>query len=50
MYKRDLLFIAADNGYNPTTVSTDISHEFVPFLLYGTEIKKGTTSSTQDLR
>ncbi len=37
----DVLFITADHGNDPTTVSTDHSREYVPILIYGHQIKKG---------
>jgi len=38
----DILFITADHGCDPTTVSTDHSREQVPLLVYGTTVKAGT--------
>ena len=32
--EEDLLFITADHGCDPTTVSTDHSREYVPILAY----------------
>ncbi|WP_418792550.1 phosphopentomutase [Phosphitispora sp. TUW77] len=37
-----LLIITADHGCDPTTRSTDHSREYVPLLVYGPKIKKGT--------
>jgi phosphopentomutase len=38
----DLLIITADHGCDPSyTVHTDHTREYVPLLVYGTEIKKG---------
>ncbi|MDN3513107.1 MAG: phosphopentomutase [Candidatus Brocadia sp.] len=33
--ERDILFITADHGCDPTTPSTDHSREYVPLLVYG---------------
>ncbi|MBC2580345.1 phosphopentomutase [Clostridium sp. DJ247] len=38
----DVLIITADHGCDPTTESTDHSREYIPVLLYGSKIKKGT--------
>ncbi len=40
--ERDLLIITADHGCDPTTISTDHSREYVPLLMYGAKIKKGS--------
>ncbi len=37
----DILFITADHGCDPTTVSTDHSREYVPLLVYGEPIQPG---------
>jgi len=37
----DILFITADHGCDPTTVSTDHSREYVPLLVYGPKLKQG---------
>lgn len=37
----DILFITADHGCDPTTISTDHSREYVPLLVYGEKIAKG---------
>lgn len=42
MSERDLLIITSDHGCDPTTESTDHSREYVPLLIYGTQIKRGT--------
>jgi len=42
MKENDLLIITADHGCDPTTQSTDHSREYVPLLIYGAQIKKGT--------
>lgn len=49
----DLLFITADHGNDPTTVSTDHSREYVPLLAAGQRVAAGvdlgTRSSFADL-
>jgi phosphopentomutase len=40
--EQDLLIITSDHGNDPTTPSTDHSREYVPVLIYGKQIKKGT--------
>ena len=37
----DALFISADHGCDPTTVSTDHSRELVPLIVFGTVLGKG---------
>ncbi|HHY24019.1 MAG TPA: phosphopentomutase [Clostridiaceae bacterium] len=37
----DILFITADHGCDPTTLSTDHSREYVPLLVYGKKIATG---------
>jgi phosphopentomutase len=37
----DILFITADHGCDPTTVSTDHSREYVPLLVCGPALQKG---------
>ena len=52
MQNDDLLFITADHGCDPTTVSTDHSREYVPLLVYGKNIKPanlGIRSTFSDL-
>lgn len=39
MKEDDLLVITADHGCDPTTISTDHSREYVPLLIYGSQIK-----------
>jgi phosphopentomutase len=41
MESRDVLFIAADHGNDPTTTSTDHSREYVPLLAYGRQVREG---------
>lgn len=43
----DLLFITADHGCDPTTVSTDHSREYVPILVYGKSIKANVNLATR---
>ncbi len=37
--EEDMLIITADHGCDPTTASTDHSREYIPILVYGTNIK-----------
>lgn len=39
--EEDLLVLTADHGCDPTTPSTDHSREYVPILLYGSQVKPG---------
>jgi phosphopentomutase len=41
----DILFITADHGCDPTTLSTDHSREYVPLLVYGKKIATGGITS-----
>ncbi len=41
MKEDDILFVTADHGCDPTTVSTDHSREYVPLLVYGKKVKAG---------
>jgi len=41
MRDSDALFVTADHGCDPTTPSTDHSREYVPLLVYGTQLAKG---------
>ncbi|MCR4435537.1 MAG: phosphopentomutase [Clostridiales bacterium] len=49
----DILFITADHGCDPTTLSTDHSREYVPLLVYGKRLKQninlGTRKTFSDL-
>lgn len=48
----DLLCITADHGCDPTTPSTDHSREYVPLLVYGSQVKQcnlGTRSTFSDI-
>jgi phosphopentomutase len=44
----DLLFITADHGCDPTDVSTDHTREYVPLLVAGPSITRGTPLGTRD--
>jgi phosphopentomutase len=44
---RDLLFITADHGNDPTTPSTDHSREYVPLFVAGARVKPGTDLGTR---
>jgi phosphopentomutase len=48
MKPRDVLFIVADHGNDPTTPSTDHSREYVPLLVYGEEVKPGVNLGTRE--
>ena len=43
MNDEDILIITADHGCDPTTASTDHSREYIPLLVYGKNIKPGST-------
>ncbi|MGB4589325.1 MAG: phosphopentomutase [Clostridiaceae bacterium] len=43
MDEEDILMITADHGCDPTTASTDHSREYIPLLVYGKNIKPGST-------
>lgn len=47
MQDEDILFITADHGCDPTTVSTDHSREYVPLLVYGSCLKAGINLGTR---
>lgn len=47
MKDSDVLFITADHGCDPTTPSTDHSREYVPFLAYGSSLKKNVNLGTR---
>lgn len=53
MQDKDVLFITADHGCDPTTPGTDHSREYVPFLAYGKALKGninlGTRKSFADI-
>jgi phosphopentomutase len=40
--ENDILILTADHGCDPTTESTDHSREYVPLIVYGPAIKRGT--------
>ena len=44
----DVLMITADHGCDPATVSTDHSREYVPLLVYGSEIAPSVNCGTRD--
>ncbi|QAA30714.1 phosphopentomutase [Clostridium manihotivorum] len=47
MKDTDVLFITADHGCDPTFKGTDHTREYVPFLAYGSELKKGFDLGTK---
>jgi phosphopentomutase len=47
MTERDILFITADHGNDPTTPSTDHSRERVPLLVAGNLVKANTSVGTR---
>lgn len=44
----DILMITADHGCDPSTLSTDHSREYVPFLVFGKRIKSGVNLGTRE--
>nr|WP_312576279.1 phosphopentomutase [Sedimentibacter sp.] len=44
----DMLIITADHGCDPTTESTDHSREYIPFILYGKDIKANNNIGVLD--
>lgn len=42
----DILMITADHGCDPITESTDHSREYIPWVIYGKNIKAGTNLGT----
>jgi phosphopentomutase len=48
MRSRDLLVITADHGCDPTTPGTDHTREYVPLLLFGSEITHGVPLGTKN--
>ncbi len=48
MQPRDVLFIVADHGNDPTTPSTDHSREYVPLLVYGPQVKGAVDLGTRE--
>lgn len=47
MQPGDVLMITADHGCDPATPSTDHSREYIPLLVYGSEIKAGVNLGTR---
>lgn len=47
MKDEDVLFITADHGCDPTAHGTDHTREYVPFIAYGSEIKKNVNLGTR---
>ncbi len=47
MESDDILFITADHGCDPTYPGTDHTREYVPFLAYGEQLKKGYNLGTK---
>ncbi len=45
--KDDIIMFTADHGCDPSTPSTDHSREYVPLVIYGDGIKKGTNVGTR---
>ena len=45
--EQDILIITADHGCDPTTISTDHTREYVPLLVYGKTLRKGTNLNTR---
>ncbi|MGQ9678977.1 MAG: phosphopentomutase [bacterium] len=45
---KDILFITADHGCDPTTPSTDHSREYVPVLIYGAPVRSGANIGTRE--
>lgn len=48
MTEEDILIVTADHGCDPTTESTDHSREYIPILVYGNKVKKGTELGTRE--
>jgi phosphopentomutase len=46
--EQDLLVITADHGNDPSTPSTDHSREYVPLMITGRHVRKGTDLGTRD--
>lgn len=45
--RRDLLFVTADHGNDPTTPSTDHSREYVPLMVSGAAVRRGVDLGTR---
>lgn len=48
MKKDDVLMITADHGCDPSTISTDHSREYTPFLMVGENIPSGVDYGTRE--
>ena len=48
MKDSDILFITADHGNDPSTISTDHSREYVPVLVVGKNIKENVNLGTRE--
>lgn len=48
MKSEDILIVTGDHGNDPTTLSTDHSREFTPFLCHGNCVKSGVNLGTID--
>jgi phosphopentomutase len=48
MRERDVLFITADHGCDPTNPSTDHTREYVPLLIYGKRCRAGVDLGSGD--
>ena len=48
MKDTDILMITADHGCDPGFPGTDHSREYVPFLVYGKDVKAGVNLGTRD--
>ena len=48
MKDRDILMITADHGCDPGFPGTDHSREYVPFLIFGKDVKAGVNLKTRD--
>lgn len=46
--ENDILIITADHGCDPTTESTDHSREYIPLIIYGSQIKENYNLGTLD--
>lgn len=45
--EEDILLITADHGCDPTTPGTDHTREYIPVVVYGKQLKKGTDIGTR---
>jgi phosphopentomutase len=48
LHEEDILMITADHGCDPSTPSTDHSREYIPFVVYGKNVKKGANIGTRN--